>query len=98
MTVNVLAVATAVVPEPLYHLIVPSEPHVPLSEIVCSTPPLYTCAVRTVEPLEFLKMLPVLLVIVSVIASAPLLPVAPCVPMIAGVVFAVVLLVYVMSW
>ena len=87
-TVNVLAVANAVVLPALYHLIDPRPLTTPASVIVCSIEPLNTCAVSTVLPVLFLNTLPLLHIIVTVIASAPaspFAPVAPCVLIIAGV-------------
>ena len=88
MVLDVLGHPVGWVPEPLYHFILPSDPHTPASVIDCSTPPLYTWAVKTVEPELFLNTVPFEVVIVTVIASAPGLPVgpvAPWVPIIAGV-------------
>ena len=70
VTVLVLP-ATPVVLVPSYHLTVPIPLTTPASETVCSTPPLNTWAVRTVEPELFLNMVPLEDVIVIVIASAP---------------------------
>lgn len=76
-TVKLVPVAMAVVPESLYHLIVPRAVS---AAPVTSNPPLYTLAVNVVAIAVFLKILPPLDVITISIASDPAVPVVPCVP------------------
>lgn len=68
LTVNVAPVPAAVESLSLYHL------RVPIADIWSddnSEPPLYTCAVSVVLPVEFLKIVPLLDVMLIAIASAP---------------------------